>query len=398
MELSEKFLDATWTKDINGKPKFFIINEAIIAKLCVLGEEQEPCFEGSTITQPTLQFSFDEDFKEQIFSMMKELKDLIKEGGTPVFNEFAVEIGGALWDALYTYLEKTFPRDLEEGECDCYRCSKYGIDSIWEEGEQKFVILTERASGKLYRLNFMYDEDGISTTGEMTEVEKTYVPVRENPTFALEEVEDYEQKRYSSQGNSEQTITDKIDTIVEDENSFAKKDEDEEEETCPDCGKPKSECKCEKDDEEEKEKKAKYSLEDIPEYVELLEKYSTLENEFSALRATKEELEGQIVELNAFKEELMAFKHEIEIKEKQAMIDGFYMLSDEDKKEVIDNIETYSLDDIEAKLSIICVRNKVSFNLEGEKEAEPTVYSLNDTESVPAWIKSLQSVAKDINN
>jgi hypothetical protein len=38
MELSNKFLDGTWTKDNNGKPKFFIINEAIIAKLCVLGE------------------------------------------------------------------------------------------------------------------------------------------------------------------------------------------------------------------------------------------------------------------------------------------------------------------------------------------------------------------------
>ena len=36
----------------------------------------------------------------------------------------------------------------------------------------------------------------------------------------------------------------------------------------------------------------------------------------------------------------------------------FYMLSDEDKKEVIENIDSYSLDDIEAKLSILCVRNK----------------------------------------
>ena len=42
------------------------------------------------------------------------------------------------------------------------------------------------------------------------------------------------------------------------------------------------------------------------------------------------------------------------------------MLSDEDKKDVIDNIDTYSLDEIEAKLSIICVRNKVSFNLEDD--------------------------------
>jgi hypothetical protein len=54
MELDEKTLDATWTRDGNGKPKFFIINEAIISKLCILGEEYEPCFEGATITAPTI--------------------------------------------------------------------------------------------------------------------------------------------------------------------------------------------------------------------------------------------------------------------------------------------------------------------------------------------------------
>lgn len=52
MELDEETLDATWTKDRNGKPKFFIINEAIIEKLCILGEDNEPCFEGSHITAP----------------------------------------------------------------------------------------------------------------------------------------------------------------------------------------------------------------------------------------------------------------------------------------------------------------------------------------------------------
>jgi hypothetical protein len=76
------------------------------------------------------------------------------------------------------------------------------------------------------------------------------------------------------------------------------------------------------------------------------------------------------------------------------------MLSDEDKVEVVENIDSYSLDDIEAKLSIICVRNKVNFNLEDDKKDEgPTTYSLNgggEADYTPAWIKSLQSVAKDI--
>ena len=60
MELDEKTLNAFWSKDIKGKPQFFIINEAIISKLCILGEEKEPCFEGSSITKA--QFSLDEEF------------------------------------------------------------------------------------------------------------------------------------------------------------------------------------------------------------------------------------------------------------------------------------------------------------------------------------------------
>jgi hypothetical protein len=91
---------------------------------------------------------------------------------------------------------------------------------------------------------------------------------------------------------------------------------------------------------------------------------------------------------------LRAFKAEIEKKEKQAMIDSFYMLSDEDKKDVTENIETYSLSDIEAKLSVICVRNKVSFDLDENKNNNgPTTYNLSDDNSddlgMPAWIKAV---------
>ena len=62
MELDEKIIDAHWTKDENGKKQFFIINEGIISKLCILGEDTEPCFEGSQITK--VQFSFEDGFKQ----------------------------------------------------------------------------------------------------------------------------------------------------------------------------------------------------------------------------------------------------------------------------------------------------------------------------------------------
>ena len=142
-----------------------------------------------------------------------------------------------------------------------------------------------------------------------------------------------------------------------------------------------------------KDKKSKYILEEIQEYVELSENYSALE-------ASHNEALETIKTLNAQVEELTAFKHKIEKAEKEKMIESFYMLSDEDKKDVVANIDTYSLDDIEAKLSIICVRNKVNFNLEDDRgtDTDPTVFNLNGNidDEVPAWIKSLRSVAKDM--
>jgi hypothetical protein len=137
-----------------------------------------------------------------------------------------------------------------------------------------------------------------------------------------------------------------------------------------------------------------YNLDEIPEYVELSQNYSDLETKYNLLVADKAELEKSLAELTTF-------KLEAQRKDKEAMINSFYMLSDEDKKDCFDNIDTYSLDDIEAKLSIICVRNKVSFDLDEEKKDEPTTYNLNsgeiDDDSIPAWIKAVRSVAKDMN-
>lgn len=75
------------------------------------------------------------------------------------------------------------------------------------------------------------------------------------------------------------------------------------------------------------------------------------------------------------------------------------MLSDEDKKDVVENIDNYSIDDIEAKLSIACVRNKVSFAAPEEAApAETMTFSLNDVSenSIPAWIQAVNTVAKDM--
>lgn len=97
---------------------------------------------------------------------------------------------------------------------------------------------------------------------------------------------------------------------------------------------------------------------------------------------------------------LKQFKQGIELKEKEDMISSFYMLSDEDKADVIKNINTYSLDEIEAKLSVICVRNKVSFDDNQNQNKNPITYNLSNSqgnEEVPEWVKAAESVAKRMN-
>lgn len=301
MELDDNLIDATWTKDDKGKPQFFIINEAIISKLCILGEDYEPCFEGSNITK--VQFSFEDSFKQELYSMMKELKELLGEGGTKVS-----EIQNA---------EEVLVEEKEE----------VAAEEVVEEVAEEVVEAAEEVS----------DSES-----------------KETEFKASEDKKDEDKKDEESEDESDEDES--ADEKAEDE----KKSEDED-----------------KDDEDKKDKK-KYTLEEIPEYVELQSKYSDLESRYNAL----------IAEADALKQ----FKLNTERVQKMDMINNtFYMLSEEDKADVISNVDNYSLDDIEAKLSVICFRNKISF-VEKEDEVAPTTFNLSGNElfyddSTPEWVR-----------
>jgi hypothetical protein len=317
MELSEdaRYLDAHWTKDLNGNKQFFIINEAIISKLCILGEEFEPCFESGSITAPKIEFSFEDSFKEQLFSMMTEIKNILNEGGANMVTDTNTPV-------------------VEE--------------PVVEEPVVETPVVEEPA-----------------------------VPAEE-PVVA-DPVVDTEPATEPSEPAAAPVVD-----FAED----GKKDDEEDEEVCPECGKPKDQCTCEDED-----KKKEYILEEIPEYVALQSNYTELETKYSALLSDHEALKAE-------KDALAEFKASADKKEKEALIASFYMLSDELKKDVVDNIDTYSLDDIEAKLSILCVRNKVSFDLDNNTEVEPVTYSLNDNGSansdVPEWVKAIQNHVAEI--
>ena len=368
MELDPETLEGNWSIDENGNPSFFIINKAIMSKLCILGEDMEPCFEGSQIA---VNFSLSEDFEEKLFSMMNELKDFLTKGGEKLFNRYSVELGNELWNFIFEYLNQKYP------DKDCEYLSTYIIDGVFEDEGQKFAVVQDRYSREYFRLDINFEENDIPVFSDsLLEVTKTYVPA-ETPQFSADEVEafelEYAKKKEEEKNKKDSKEEDKKDSKEKDEKEEDMKDEEEEEEEDFACGKGK--------------KKSKYTVEEL-EY-----RLNELQEEFDKVCEEKNTLEEQVEELNKF-------KLSIEKEKKQEMINSFYMLSNEDKKDVIDNIDSYSLEDIEAKLSIICVRNKVNFNLdeEVEKPDVSTTFNLDQVEGddTPAWIQAAIRTAEKI--
>mgnify|MGYP006988850782 CR=1 FL=1 len=93
MELDTNSIDGHWAKDNNLGVEFFIINDAVFSKLCILGDDVEPCFEGSSVTASSeveKNFSLTKDFQNTLFSMMNDLTDAMQsKGGLEMSNKFA---------------------------------------------------------------------------------------------------------------------------------------------------------------------------------------------------------------------------------------------------------------------------------------------------------------------
>lgn len=307
MELDEESLNGHWSTNNKTGMDFFIINDAIFSKLCILGEDVEPCFEGSSITAPEVSKTFtkmDNEFKATLYTMMQDLK-------------FALEGGQKM--------------DIDKA------------DTIATEVQEPEVVET----------------DATIEEPEVVETPETE-PIVEDPSNTVEE-------NSIEKDNEDQSVLAETDNSIEVESNqetFAKKDDEEND---------NKDDKSSEEEPQDNEDKKDYSLL----YSELQTAYSDLETKYQAL---------------------VEFKNEVENEKKDALINSFYMLSDEDKADVISNKANYSLDEIESKLSVICVRKKVNFDLEDTSKKEETAvedvttYNINDIEpTAPAWIAALRN-------
>ena len=289
MELDEKSLEGHWATNIKNDIEFFIINDAIFTKLCILGDDTEPCFEGASVTKPIVSSNFsksvDDNFKKTLFSMINELKDALKGG-----NEMAQE--------------EKLPVDFESQE----------------NVEPSEPVVPEES------------------------------PAPEENFQASDENENKEP-----------------------ENDFKAKEEDDK----------KEEDNASEDDNKEDDDK-KEDDED---------KYSLLEQQYNELSTNYNQLKAEY-------DELVEFKNNVENEKKDALIEEFYMLSEEDKKDVIENKTKYSLDEIKAKLAVICFEKKINFNVEektteeidSNKDEVTTTFTYSeDDSSLPDWVKAVKN-------
>lgn len=304
MELDEKTLKGHWSTNTNKGVEFFIINDAMFSKLCILGEDVEPCFEGASVTAPDVssKFSKDDSFIPSLFSMIEQLKTTLQEGG-------------------------------------------YIMDGQTTQAVEETVVTEEVKDTEFQVIEGATEE---AAEVEETVVEENFSEIKDN---VIETVMDENQDTIEEFKKAEE------DEKSEEKEEDKKTSEDEDEETF----------KCGKDDKE---------------------KYSLLEEELS-------ELKNQYALLETEVQELRSFKAEVEDAQKDEMINSFCMLSDEDKADVIENKSKYSLDEIEAKLSVICVRKKVSFDLDSDNKEEtaPTTFSLDSLDAdagLPEWLKAVE--------
>lgn len=300
MELDDDTLDGHWATDSNSGMDFFIINDAMFSKLCILGDDVEPCFEGASIVSADSKFSENKEFARTLYSMIRELQDAIgnKEGGLNMPEDFTVTSNGNVVETVEEAVEVDAPQDVEE------------VEEIQSEPEEE-------------------------------------APVEE--------------------------------PIVADDSGEFVREEDEDEDP---------EQQTEEADEEDDEKKK-----DI---VDSKKK-----------RCSAEDNEDKLASIEAELEELRAFKRAVENKEKDALINKYHMLSDEDKADIIAHKEEYSLEQIDEKLALIYVKNNVDFStVDGHPASEEIeqsnegilTFSLSDADNNGEAVDEVQMALREIRN
>lgn len=301
MELDAESLQGHWATDNNLGVDFFIINDATFSKLCILGDNVEPCYEGASVTSPEVSKNFaqGQEFQQTLFTMMNDLQTALNSKGGLNMSE-----------------EKELFSE--------------SVDVVEKQPETEHELVEETV------------EEAPSTE------ENEYSAVEEEEIQETTETDDTETVEETAEETAEVEETPEVEASLQEEN---------------------------KDNSVE------------PVFTHTEEEFTQLSEELESLRAEIQELRN--------------FKLGVENQQKDALIASYYMLSDEDKAEVIAHKEEFTFDEIKAKLAVIYVEKNVNFDMiDGQEEVEETTpsmtFSLDEeaSEGVPAFVEALRHTLK----
>ena len=240
MELDKKTLTGNWSLDINSNREFFIINSALISKLCILGDDVEPCFEGSSITAPDISKNFTLEHDKEVLTTMLTM--------------------------FQTWCSYSLAKDVQ--------------DTLLKTLEGGIKVETEK---KEVGTEFSAETQDTSVENPTTNFEeKTEEPVAETETS------------FEAAEQSASTESQSVESEAAQSAEFAKKD-DEKEDSKEDSGESSDEGSS--DDKEE-------NKEEDDDKEDTKKKFTALQQEYDTLKAQYDELQTQFTELKEFKDKV----------------------------------------------------------------------------------------------
>jgi NF-180 len=324
----------------------------------------------------------------------KEFTDYDEFGNT-VNREYLMTTA-YLWTGQYPEIE----RCVKEGMGQSMELDGASIDGHWAENSEsgiEFFIINDASFTKLCVLG-----DGVEPCFEGASVEApnisdkfskegfttTLYNMMNELKFALAENANAENANAENANAENAEKTDESESVVEETTDFAEKAEEVEEiadsaekaeeftestetvEVVEENLDQESDFSANTEEEKESEEVVENTEESADnEFAEKDSEIETLKSEIASLQEKYSLLETEAEELRSYKASRISA-------DKDALINKYNMLSDDDKAEIIANKDSYSYEEIESKLALLYVKKNVDFDDQEEEIHVPNEATL----------------------
>lgn len=364
MEIHKKGLEGEWKIWSDGEP-YFEFQKGHLLGLQVLGDEVEPCFEGSAF------FSLYKDAKA-MFDYLKNSKE--KEESKKMEKNLFRLSDGAKCELLFDALNST-PEDYKI-VCDIY---------------DDYAIAYDAVNNKYIRA--YYTKDNEANTVAIDRVEDCYiVDVTEAEMTALNamkaagsfadaqaKIESYDAKVAEFTADKEALQASLEDALAQIE--VFKKDDDKKDDDKKDDDDDK------KDDDKKDDDKSKSSLDNS---AELQSQLNEFKSQLEAKDAEISRLNSSISDLNNEKSELESFKKSVDTEKKNAIIAEFAEhLTEEQTADFNAKMDDYSVEDFKKEVCFAAYNTDSSIISGKGEEDKPDLIFKNNAKNTDSGVIAL---------